>query len=268
MDNVFKVNKEAEGMIFDTHAHYDDDAFDEDREEIIREITENGVKNILNCAASMDGVYKSIELAKKYDCFYAAVGIHPEHADQLDKDNLEIIRNLAKESKVLAIGEIGLDYYWEENPPREVQQKALRDQMKLAEELDLPVIIHDREAHEDTLKILKEFPRVKGVVHAYSGSVEMARQCVKLGYYLGIGGVLTFKNARKLVEVVEEIPLEHLVVETDAPYMTPVPYRGERNRSDYISYVIKKIAEIKNIEEETVNKRLISNSYDLLKIGK
>ena len=167
--------------IFDTHAHYDSDSFDEDRENVIKELKENGVIGVLNCGSDLYGLRKSVELAKEFDMFYAAVGIHPENADEFNEDVVKEIKEFVKNEKVKAIGEIGLDYYWEENPPREVQKEVFRAQMKLADELNLPVVIHDRDAHKDTLEIMKEFPHVIGVVHCFSGSVEFAKECIKLG---------------------------------------------------------------------------------------
>lgn len=250
--------------IFDAHAHYDDDAFDEDRDVVINDIFKNGVVGVLNCGSSFKGALSSVELSKKYPFFYAAVGIHPEHANEFNDEVLNKLRELAKWHKVRAIGEIGLDYYYEENPDKEVQLKVFREQMKLAEELNLPVIIHDRDAHEDTLKIIKEFPKVIGEVHCFSGSVEFAKECVKLGYYIGITGVVTFKNAKKIVKVVEEIPIDKLIVETDCPYMAPVPYRGKRNRSEYIEQIIEKISEIKEYPKNTVANFVLSNIKGLL----
>ena len=233
--------------IFDTHSHYDDEAFDNDREELIKTIIENDVVGVINCAADMKSVKTTIELTKKYPMFYGAVGVHPCSADEINE-------------KIVAIGEIGLDYYYDDNPSREIQKNAFRAQLQLAKELSKPVIVHIRDAHEDALKILEEFVEVRGIIHCFSGSVEIARKCVKIGYMLGIGGVVTFKNARKLVEVVKEIPMEHLLLETDCPYMAPVPHRGERNNSMYISEVIKKIAEIKSISEEEVANIALRNS--------
>lgn len=253
-------------MIFDSHAHYDDESFNEDRENIIREIKENGVVNVLNCGASMQGARDSVKLADKYDFFYAAVGIHPENAYELTEENYEEIKEMTKNPKVRAIGEIGLDYYWEENPPREKQKEVFRRQMELAMELDMPVVIHDRDAHGDTLEIMKEFPQVKGVVHCFSGSVEFARECLKLGYYIGFTGVITFKNAKKAIDVVKEVPMDRILVETDAPYMAPTPNRGKRNRSDYIKFVIEKIADIKEISVDEVSSVTIKNTKNLLKI--
>lgn len=241
-------------IIFDTHAHYDDDAFDEDREAVLSEIKSNGVVGILNCASSYESIDKTYKLTIENDFIYGALGIHPENANEFNDDvEKEIVDLIRKNKKIIAIGEIGLDYYWEENPPKEIQKEAFRKQMKLAEELDLLVIIHDRDAHGDTLEIIKEFPKVRGIVHCFSGSTEFAMECIKLGYYIGIGGVVTFKNAKKIVEVVSEIPLEKILVETDAPYMAPVPNRGKRNKSDYIAYIIEKIAQIKDLNPKEVN---------------
>lgn len=260
MENNYKI--------FDTHAHYDDEAFDEDREKVFKELKENGVIGILNCASS----YKSIEitnkLTKENDFIYGALGIHPENADEhnLEVKN-EIIELIKSNKKIIAIGEIGLDYYWDENPEKEIQKKVFREYMKLAEEFNMPVVIHDRDAHKDTLEIIKEFPKVKGIVHCFSGSKEFANECIKLGYYIGVGGVVTFKNAKKLVEVVSNIPLDRILVETDCPYMAPEPNRGKRNKSDYIRYIIERIASIREIDPIEVNiavndnfKRLINRN--------
>ena len=252
--------------IFDTHAHYDSDSFDEDRENVIKELKENGVIGVLNCGSDLYGLRKSVELAKEFDMFYAAVGIHPENADEFNEDVVKEIKEFVKNEKVKAIGEIGLDHYWEENPPREVQKEVFRAQMKLADELNLPVVIHDRDAHKDTLEIMKEFPHVIGVVHCFSGSVEFAKECIKLGYYIGFTGVLTFKNAKKLVDVCREIPAERMLVETDCPFMAPVPFRGKRNKSDYIEYIIDKMSEIRGISGEEMNEILLNNKKRLFKI--
>ena len=252
--------------IFDTHAHYDSDSFDEDRENVIKELKENGVIGVLNCGSDLYGLRKSVELAREFDMFYAAVGIHPENADEFNEDVVKEIKEFVKNEKVKAIGEIGLDYYWEENPPREVQKEVFRAQMKLADELNLPVVIHDRDAHKDTLEIMKEFPNVIGVVHCFSGSVEFAKECIKLGYYIGFTGVLTFKNAKKLVDVCREIPAERMLVETDCPFMAPVPFRGKRNKSDYIEYIIDKMSEIRGISGEEMNEILLNNKKRLFKI--
>lgn len=254
-------------MIFDSHAHYDDDSFDEDREQVIKELKENGIIGVLNCGASLEGARDSLKLAEKYDFFYAAVGIHPENAYELTDEAFEEIKKMTKNSKVRAIGEIGLDYYWDENPPKDIQKDVFRKQMQLAKELKLPVIIHDREAHGDTLEIMKEFPEVKGVLHCFSGSVEFARECLKLGYYIGFTGVVTFKNAKKVLEVAKEVPTDRFLVETDCPYMAPTPYRGKRNRSEYIKFIIEKVAEIKGLSADEVENKTIENTKNLLKIN-
>ena len=241
-------------IIFDTHARYDDSSFDEDRQEVLSQIKENGVVGILNCASSYESIDKTYKLTMENNFIYGALGIHPENANEFNDDVEREIRELVgKNEKIIAIGEIGLDYYWEENPPKEVQKDVFRKQMKLAETLNLPVVIHDRDAHQDTLEIMKEFPKVNGIVHCFSGSTEFALECIKLGYYIGIGGVVTFKNAKKIVEVVKSIPLDKILVETDAPYMAPTPNRGKRNKSDYIAYIIEQIANIKDLEPKEVN---------------
>jgi len=252
--------------IFDAHAHYDDEAFDADRETVIGELKENGVIGVLNCGAAYEGALASVEFAEKYDIFYAAIGIHPEHADTVDEEMVSKLRGLSGRKKVKAIGEIGLDYFWEGNPARDIQLKAFRMQMELARELNIPVIIHDRDAHHDTLMVMKEFPEVTGEVHCFSGSAEFARDCIKLGYYIGVTGVVTFKNAKKIIKVVEETPLDRLILETDSPYMAPVPYRGKRNRSEYIKEIIEKTAEIKGYTEDFIANAVISNIRNLLHI--
>lgn len=254
-------------MIFDSHAHYDDESFDKDRYELIEKLhNEENIVGIMNCGASLEGMRDSVKLACKYDFIYAAVGIHPEEADEFNEDVIDEIREFSKSSKVKAIGEIGLDYYWEENPPREKQKEIFIRQMELARELKLPVIIHSRDAQEDTLDILKMFPEVKGVVHCFSGSVETARECVEIGYYIGITGVITFKNAKKVKEVVKAIPIDRLLVETDCPYMAPVPHRGTRNQSSYIKHIIDEISEIKGISQEEIEEITINNTKELFNI--
>ena len=238
--------------IFDSHAHYDDKSFDENRNEILNGVFENGVERICNIGASLESSKKCVDLCKKYHNIYASVGVHPSDAvrDMQNSSWLETIEKLYTENeKVVAIGEIGLDYYWTPEE-KEEQKKCFIAQMELAQKLKAPVIIHDREAHADTLEILKSFPDVIGVVHSFSGSIEMAKEVLKLGYYISVNGVVTFKNARKIVEIVENLrnlhpdAMQRILVETDCPYLTPVPYRGKQNRSDYIKYTAEKCAEL------------------------
>lgn len=235
--------------LIDSHAHLDNEQFNEDREEVLNRIKEN-LDFAVNIGYDLASSKKSVEFAKNYDFIYAVVGVHPddigEYSDEVERE----LEKLAQEDKVLAIGEIGLDYHWM-TFPKEQQQEVFRKQMKLAQRVGKPVAIHSREAMEDTLKILKEFPDVKGIFHCYPGSVETAIEVID-NYYLGIGGVLTFKNAKKLVEVVENISLDKLIIETDCPYMAPTPYRGKRNEPVYVEYVARKIAEIKGISYEEV----------------
>src|SRR5471030_1248134 len=252
--------------IIDSHAHYDDEDFNEDRDRVLHEIRENGVIGVLNCAASYDSLKTTDRLTKDYDFIFGALGIHPENANEMKEDTLDEIKVYIKNNdKIVAIGEIGLDYYWDQNPSKNVQKEVFRKQMNLARELNLPVIIHDREAHKDTLEIMKEFPEVIGVVHCFSGSVEFAKECISLGYYIGFTGVVTFKNAKKLVEVAKEIPLEKILVETDCPYMAPEPNRGKRNKSDYIEHIINRIAEIKEIDPYKENLSFNENFLRLIK---
>ena len=240
-------------MIFDTHAHYDDEAFDNDREALIRSLPKAGIGRVVNIAASPESIEECLDLAHRFPYVYCALGIHPEHCAEMDEALLEEIRKKLRDEKAVAVGEIGLDYYWPE-PDREIQKHWFARQLQLAAEVDLPVVIHSREAAADTMRIMKEnhAEKVGGVVHCYSYSVELAREFVKMGFYIGIGGVLTFKNARKLVEVAREIPLERLLLETDCPYLAPVPYRGKRNCSLYLPHVVAKLAELKGITEEEV----------------
>lgn len=252
--------------IFDSHAHYDDESFNEDRDIVLQELKDNNIVGVLNCGASVEGFRDSVKIAENNHIFYAAVGVHPEYANEVNGEIIEELRALSNNEKVKAIGEIGLDYHFEENPERNVQIEAFKRQMKLAEEVNLPVVIHDRDAHKDTLDIMKCFPNVKGVVHCFSGSVEFAKECLKLGYYIGFTGVVTFKNAKKIVDVAKEIPIDRILVETDCPYMAPTPFRGKRNRSEYIKYIIEKIAEVKGVTPEEISKQTISNTCRLLNI--
>ena len=240
-------------MIFETHAHYDDEAFTEDRDSLLKSMEENGIGLIVNVTAEYDSIDETYELSQKYDFVYGTVGVHPSEVEELDDKKLAKMYEKAKRDKIVAIGEIGLDYYWPE-PDHEIQKKWFLAQLKMTKELDLPVIIHSRDAAADTLDILKSDAAIglRGVIHCYSYSKEMAVEFEKLGYYFGIGGVITFQNAKKLVEVVEYLPLEKIVLETDSPYLSPVPNRGKRNSSLNIPYIAEKIAEIKKIPYDTV----------------
>ncbi len=244
--------------IFDSHAHYDDDRFNEDQKELLDKLMENEIY-IMNVGADMEGSYAGVELAKKYPNIYAAVGVHPHYADNIIDNNMNELTELSKHEKVLAIGEIGLDFYYDKSQ-RDIQRKWFRKMLNLAKDLDLPVIIHSREADQETFDILKEENVTNGVIHCFSGSKELACEYIKRGFYIGIGGTLTFKNARKTVEVVEAIPLERILIETDAPYLTPVPYRGQRNNSLYLEHVIEKIAQIKEIDIKTVADTTFENA--------
>ena len=246
-------------MLFDTHAHYDDERFDGDREALLAGMPEKNVGLIVNPGCDISSSRTAVALAESFDFVYAAVGIHPENCGDFEPGMIDWLRQMAKNPRVVAIGEIGLDYYWAENPPRELQQEVLRRQLRLAEELGLPVIIHDRDAHGDTLEMVREFPQVRGVFHCFAGSAEMARELIKMGWMLSFNGAVTFKNAKKAPEVIAEVPLEKLMIETDAPYLTPVPHRGERNDSSYVRLVAEKIAQIKGLTPEEVEKATWEN---------
>lgn len=239
-------------MIFDTHAHYDDGQFQEDRDELLVSMPSLGVGTIVNVSATYESCTQAVELAKKYPHVYAAVGIHPDEVGVLDDDKFSKMKELFKEEKVVAVGEIGLDYYWD-NESHEVQRKWFVRQLELAKELDLPVLIHSRDAAADTMYVMENYAKgLTGVIHCYSYSKEMALEYVKMGFYIGIGGVVTFKNSKKMKEVVEAVPMDRILLETDCPYLAPEPLRGKRNQSSYLTYVVKKIAEIKGISEEEV----------------
>lgn len=238
-------------MYFDTHAHYDDEAFNDDREELVSSLPENGVDTVINIGADMPSSKSSIELAEKYPFIYAAVGVHPYDAENMTDKDIDMLFEYSKHNKVVAIGEIGLDYHYEDCD-KTAQKFWFEKQLELCARVDLPVVIHSRDATEETLEIIKASKVRKGVIHAFSGSKEIAEIYVKMGFHIGIGGVVTFKNAKKTVEVVENIPLESILLETDSPYLTPTPYRGKRNNSLYLPYVAEKIAEIKKIDVNTV----------------
>ena len=253
-------------MLFDTHAHMDDRAFDEDRAQLLESLPDQQIALLMNPGCSLESSRNAVKLAGSYDYIYAAVGSHPDVADEVNGEVLEEYRKLCKlNDKVKAIGEIGLDYHYEDIP-RDVQKQAFRAQMALAAELDLPVIVHERDAHEDGMAIIREFPKVKGVFHCYSGSAEMARQLVELGWYIGFTGVLTFKNARKAVETAASIPLERILLETDCPYMSPEPFRGRRCHPGLLPYMAGKLAQIRNIPEEEVVRITTENAKRLYRI--
>ena len=253
-------------MLFDTHAHMDDRSFDGDREELLAALPGKGISLLMNPGCSYESSLNAIALAEGYDYIYAAVGSHPDVADEVDEALIEKYRNLCSQHpRVKAIGEIGLDYHYEDIP-RDIQKRAFRLQMELARELELPVIVHEREAHEDGLKIVDEFPTVKGVFHCYSGSLEMAKELIKRGWYIGFTGVLTFKNARKAIEVAANIPLDRIVIETDCPYMAPVPFRGKRNDPGLVCHMANKLAELRGISPEEAARITLENGKRLYRI--
>lgn len=258
-------------MLFDTHAHYDDERFDADRDELLRSLPENGVGLVLNPGCDLASSRKAVSYAETYAHVYAAVGYHPENIEGMTDEQVEAglreIEALAQHPKVRAIGEIGLDYYWCKDPAeRRRQQEVFRAQMRMAGRLGLPVIVHDRDAHLDCLTIAEQYPKVRGVFHCYAGSAETADRLLALGYYISFTGVLTFKNARKAVEVVRHVPLDRLMIETDSPYMAPEPYRGKRNSSLYVHRMAEKIAEIKGVPFEEVARVTTENGKILFGI--
>ncbi len=253
-------------MLFDTHAHMDDRAFDTDREALIASLPTQGVGLVMNPGCSLASSRNVDLLTRKYPHLYGAVGSHPDAADEVNEEVLEEYRRLATENgKIKAIGEIGLDYHYEDIP-REVQKRAFRMQMALAKELDLPVIVHERDAHEDGMKFVEEFPEVTGVFHCYSGSAEMAKRLVDRGWYIGFTGVLTFKNARKAVETAASIPLDRIVLETDCPYMSPEPFRGKRNDPTKLYRMAEKLGEIRGLTVEQVQDITLENGRRLYRI--
>ena len=250
--------------IFDSHAHYDDDKFSQDRDELLKRAFESGVAGIINCGSDLKSSITSLNLATKYKCIYAAAGIHPHEAEDAGKNDLLLIADMLNDPKCVAVGEIGLDYHYDFSP-RDVQKSVFEQQLKIAKEKDMPVIIHDREAHEDTMNILKEL-RPRGVVHCFSGSAEMAKEVVKLGMYIGLGGAVTFKNAKKPVSVAAIVPEDRLLIETDCPYMAPVPHRGERNDSTLIPFTAEVIAAVRGITAQQVLDLTSKNAKELFNI--
>ena len=253
-------------MLFDTHAHMDDTSFDADRAELLSSLPGQGISLLMNPGCSYASSLNAIALSEQYDYIYAAVGSHPDVADEVDDVLIAKYRELCnRHPRVRAIGEIGLDYHYEDIP-RDIQKRAFRMQMALAAELQLPVIVHEREAHEDGLKIVDEFPTVKGVFHCYSGSAEMAKELIKRGWYIGFTGVLTFKNARKAIEVASSIPRDRIVIETDCPYMAPVPFRGKRNDPGKVLYMAKKLSELWGVTEEESARITLENGKRLYRM--
>ncbi|MCC5911122.1 MAG: TatD family hydrolase [Clostridiaceae bacterium] len=254
-------------MLFDSHAHLDDRRFDEDRDKVIKGFRGDEIKYMLNPGADLNSSIKAVNLAQKYDAIYAAVGVHPHNVKDMDEDTIEILKSLTKKEKVVAIGEIGLDFYYDHSP-REQQRQWFRRQIQLAKEVNLPIIIHDRDAHGEVFDILEEHKAgdIGCVMHCYSASVELAREYIKRGIYISIAGPVTFKNAKKTYEVAKEIPLEWLLIETDSPYLTPIPYRGKRNEPSYVRYVAGTIAEAKGISFEEVAEKTTENAKQLFHI--
>ena len=253
-------------MIFETHAHYDDEQFDEDRRELLESMAAGGVGTIVNVSATYESCQKVVDMVQEYPFMYAAVGVHPDNVGSLNEETFADMKKLFQKDKVVAVGEIGLDYYWD-NESHELQKEWFIRQLDLARELDLPVLIHSRDAAADTMEIMKEHAQgLDGVIHCYSYSKEMAKEYVKMGFYIGVGGVVTFKNGRRLKETVEEIPLESILLETDCPYLAPEPYRGKRNNSMYIKYVAKEIARLKGTTYEEVVAQTEENARKMYRL--
>lgn len=255
-------------MIFESHAHYDDEKFDEDRDSLLVSMPENGIEYIINVGANLETTRNTIELTKKYPFIYGAVGVHPSDTAELKEENFAWLKSTCSLPKIVAVGEIGLDYYWDE-PDREIQKKWFRRQLELAKEENLPIIIHSRDAAKDTLDIMKEMEcnKMSGVVHCFSYSKEIAREILDMGFYLGIGGVVTFQNAKAIKEVVEYAPLDRILLETDSPYLAPAPHRGKRNSSLYIPLIAQEIARIKEIEYDEVIQATNKNAKRLFRIS-
>lgn len=255
-------------MIFDSHAHYDHNSFDGDRKELLHSFHEAGVGGVVNIGTDLEGNRRTVELVEEYPFIYGAVGIHPNHVGELNEENFRWLREQCQGERIVAVGEVGLDYHWgKENP--ELQKEWFIRQLRMAKELRMPVVIHSREAAADTMEIMKqEYDASLPVVfHCYSYSVEFAREYLKMGYYLGIGGVVTFDNAKKLREVVQEMPVERILLETDAPYLTPVPFRGKRNDSRKLSYVAQTVGELKGLDPGEVIQITEANAWNFFRLG-
>lgn len=255
-------------MIFDTHAHYLDSRFDEDREILLKSFNSNGVKYVTEVCASADDIDNVYNFTKKYDYVFGALGVHPSETDKLTENDINRIKELAMDERIVAVGEIGLDYHFEDDPSPEVQKKWFIRQMEVAKEVGLPIIVHSRDAAKDTLDIMKDMNagEIGGVIHCYSYSPEMAKDFLDMGFYLGIGGVVTFKNAKKLKEVVKMMPLDRILLETDCPYMAPTPHRGERNSSLMLPFVIEEIANIKGLSYDSIADVTMKNALNMYRI--
>ena len=256
-------------MIFETHAHYDDAKFDTDREMLLAELPQRGISPVINAGSSIATTKTTLSLAQEYPFLYAAVGVHPSDVDDLNEDTYAWLRQQTTLQKTVAVGEIGLDYYWDKEPEIQAKQRYwFVRQLALAQQADLPVIIHSRDAAEDTMQIMEKAYEdgIKGVIHCYSGSAQMAKEYVKLGYYIGVGGVVTFKTGRVLKEVVQTIPLEHILIETDCPYLSPVPNRGKRNSSLNLPYVVEEIARLKGISVEEAEEVTFENAKKMYRL--
>ena len=249
-------------MYFESHAHYDDERFDEDRDTLLASFPAEGIKTVVNASSDIKSSKASIALSEKYPFFYAAVGVHPHEVENITEADIDELRELSKHPKVVAIGEIGLDYYYDLSP-RDLQRHWFKRQLELADELKMPVIIHSRDAAQECFDIIKNSNVRNGVIHCYSGSAEMAEEYIKMGFYIGVGGSLTFKNNKKGVETVERIPIEKILIETDSPYLAPVPYRGKRNDSRLLKYVVEKISQLKNIPENDICNITKNNAQNL-----
>jgi TatD DNase family protein len=254
-------------MLFDSHAHYDNERFADDRHEIIKKAYDSGVSYILNPSSDIESLAASVSLAHEFEFVYAAVGVHPHEVKNMNDNTLAVIEEYAKDKKVVAIGEIGLDYHYDHSP-RELQKHWFAQQINLAKKLDLPIIVHDRDAHEDTMNLIRseDAKTVGGVFHCFAGSVEMSRELLDNNFYISTGGAVTFKNARRIVEVIKYVPIERLLIETDSPYLTPEPFRGKRNYSAYVRVVAEKISEIKGMEFDKVADITLNNAKKLFRI--
>ena len=258
------------GLLFDSHAHYDDAKFDEDRDALLRSLNENGVGYAIDVGCSFRSIPQAMDLAEKYDFVYFTAGLHP--CDTLDAENngenetLDYLRSMLSHEKCVAIGEIGLDYYWDD-VPREVQKKWFKLQLDLARETGMPVVIHDRDAHGDTMEILRQYKDVSGILHSFSGSPEMAQELIKNGWYISFSGVLTFKNAARLPEVARIVPTDRMLIETDCPYLAPHPMRGKRNDSSLMRFTAEKLAEIKGMSYDEVVKITEENAFKVYRLG-